>query len=232
MFSDIFKIFGIETDRTDLIKLALTHPSYVKENNFSNSSEHYERLEFLGDAVLKLAASCLLYKKYKDLPEGQLSKIRSFLVSDNFLAEFSFNLGIDKYLILSKSEEKCGGRKRISNNACALEALFGAFYLAGKEKEIQDFIINLLNSKVDTLIANLDKYNAKEYLQEYTQMSDKHLPVYNLVSTSGPAHKPIFEVEVLYNNNVIGVGSGLTKKLAEQNAAYEACLKLGLFNKN
>ena len=114
-----------------------------------------------------------------------------FLLGRN-LKSTLFNLGIDKYLILSKSEEKCGGRKRISNNACALEALFGAFYLAGKEKEIQNFIINLLNSKVDTVIANLDKYNAKEYLQEYTQMNDKHLPIYNLVRTSGPAHKPIF----------------------------------------
>ncbi len=232
MFKDLFKIFGISTDRTDLIRLALTHPSFAKENNLSAPSDNYERLEFLGDAVLKLAASHLLYQKYQDLPEGQLSKIRSFLVSDNFLAEFSFNLGIDKYLILSKSEEKCGGRKRISNNACALEALFGAFYLAGKEKEIQNFIINLLNSKVDTVIANLDKYNAKEYLQEYTQMNDKHLPIYNLVRTSGPAHKPIFEVEVSYNDNIIGYGTGATKKIAEQNAAYDACLKMGLFSKN
>ncbi len=232
MFNEIFKIFGIETERTDLIQLALTHPSYVQENNISGCSDSYERLEFLGDAVLKLAASLLLYQKYQELPEGQLSKIRSFLVSDNILAEFALSLGINKYLRLSKSEEKCGGRNRISNNACTLEALFGAFYLAGREKEIQDFIINLLNSKVDIVVANLDKYNAKEFLQEYTQLQDRQLPVYNLVRTSGPAHKPIFEVEVLYNGNIIGFGKGATKKIAEQNAAYEACLKLGLFSKN
>ena len=125
-------LFG---ERNELVEIALTHPSYTKENDLSDL-ENYERLEFFGDSVLKLFTSKLLYSTYPEAPEGELSKIRSILVSDAILAQVAVKIGLDKELILGPAEEKQGGRKRESNIACALEAVFGAYYLSGKEAEI------------------------------------------------------------------------------------------------
>ncbi len=229
MYNELFEIFGIKVDNIQLVKSALTHPSCTHENSADNP-ENYERLEFLGDAVLKLAVSSMLYEEYPEFNEGKLSKIRSFLVADNLLAKLSFDLGLNKFLILSKSEEKCGGRKRVSNNACAFEALLGAFYLDGKVKEINEFLYKILKPEIPDIINNMEKYNAKELLQEYTQSKDKTLPDYNVVKVSGPPHKPCFEVEVVYDNAIIGKGDGFSKKEAQQNAAFNACKKLGLIN--
>ena len=130
-------IFGEGDER--LIKIALTHPSYTKENNISDL-ENYERLEFFGDSVLKLFTSKLLYETYPKSAEGELSKIRSILVSDAILAKVAVVIGLDKLIILGPSEEKQGGRKRESNIACSLEAILGAYYLSGKSDEIESFI--------------------------------------------------------------------------------------------
>ena len=130
-------IFG--EGNKELIKIALTHPSYTKENNLSDL-ENYERLEFFGDSVLKLFTSKILYTKYPTSPEGELSKIRSILVSDAILAKVAVQIGLDKLIILGPSEEKQGGRKRESNIACSLEAILGAYYLSGKFDEIEKFI--------------------------------------------------------------------------------------------
>ena len=230
MYNELFKIFGIETERVDLIKAALTHPSCTNDENIT-CQENYERLEFLGDAVLKLVVSSILYNTYPDMDEGRLSKIRSFVVADSTLAKLSFSLGLDKFLILSKSEEKCGGRKRISNNACVFEALLGAFYLAGKLDEIKVFLNKILLPEIDDVINHLDRYNAKESLQEYTQAKDKTLPEYNIVNISGPPHKPCFEVAVVYHGECLGTGTGSSKKEAQQNAAFDACNKLGLYSR-
>ena len=126
-------IFGDGDEK--LIKMALTHPSYTKENNLSDL-ENYERLEFFGDSVLKLFTSKLLYESYPNAPEGELSKIRSILVSDNILAQVAKRIKLDKLIILGASEEKQGGRKRESNIACAMEAILGAYYMSGQSKNI------------------------------------------------------------------------------------------------
>ena len=118
-------LFG---ERNELVEIALTHPSYTKENDLSDL-ENYERLEFFGDSVLKLFTSKLLYSTYPEAPEGELSKIRSILVSDAILAQVAVKIGLDKELILGPAEEKQGGRKRESNIACALEAVFGSSIL-------------------------------------------------------------------------------------------------------
>ncbi len=227
MYDELFDIFGIRIECNDLITEALTHPSCTNDDG-AVYLKNYERLEFLGDAVLKLVVSSILYNKFPEMGEGKLSKIRSFLVSDELLAKLSFELGINKFLILSKSEEKCGGRKRVSNNACAFEALLGAFYLSGKLEEINVFLDRVLEKEIPLIIDNLGRYNAKERLQEFTQSKDRMLPVYNVVNVSGPPHKPCFKVEVVYEGKIIGRGEGKTKKEAQQNAAFEACKNLGL----
>lgn len=219
----IEKIFG---EKNNLVKIALTHPSYTKENNLNNL-ENYERLEFLGDSVLKLFTSKLLYEKYPEFPEGELSKIRSILVSDAILAKIAVLIGVDKDMILGHAEEKQGGRKRESNIACTLEALLGAYYLSGKYNEIERFLGEYLMQYAEDIDKHFEKYNAKDILQQYTQGVNKTLPIYRTVEIKGPAHKPEFVVEVEWNGEIISTAIGKSKKEAEQNCALEACKKLG-----
>ena len=147
------EIFKINRD-DELVKIALTHPSFTKENGCSDLG-NYERLEFFGDSVLKLYTSKLLYNTYPDAPEGELSKIRSILVSDAILAQIAKKIGLDKLMILGPAEEKQGGRKRESNIACTLEAILGASYFNGKQAEIEAFI--------------------KEYVMAYAEDVDKRV---------------------------------------------------------
>lgn len=222
------KIFG-EVENTELIELALTHPSFTKENNLEPLMS-YERLEFFGDSVLKLFSSKLLFERYRAYPEGELSKIRSILVSDAILAKIAFEIGLDKLIKLGPAEEKQGGRTRESNLACSLEALLGAYYLNNKSKEIEKFINNYLMPFAEDIDTHFEKYNAKDILQQYTQGIDKTLPEYHTIGIHGPAHKPEFEVEVIWQGKVIAAAKGKSKKDAQQNCAYEACLKLGAIN--
>lgn len=219
------EIFG-ECDEL-FIKTALTHPSYTKENNISDL-ENYERLEFFGDSVLKLFTSKLLYEAYPEASEGELSKIRSILVSDAILAKVAVKIGLDKLIILGASEEKQGGRRRESNIACSLEAVLGAYYLSEKREEIENFIKEYVMVYADDIDKHFERYNAKDILQQYTQGVDKTRPEYNVVSVSGPAHKPVFCVEAVWGSKVIAHGQGKSKKEAEQHCAYEACRILGI----
>lgn len=216
-------IFG---KKNDLVEIALTHPSYTKENELSDLG-NYERLEFFGDSVLKLFTSKLLYMTYPDAPEGELSKIRSILVSDAILAQVAVQIGLDKELILGPAEEKQGGRKRESNIACSLEAVLGAYYLSGFEAKIEAFIKEYIMVFADDVDKHFEKYNAKDILQQYTQGIDKSLPVYKTVEVKGPAHKPIFVVEVEWQGKIIARAEGKSKKEAQQNCALEACKILG-----
>ena len=218
------EIFG---EKNDLVEKALTHPSFTKENDI-NSLENYERLEFFGDSVLKLFTSKLLYEIYPEAPEGELSKIRSILVSDAILAQIAIQIGVDKLLKLGPSEEKQGGRKRESNIACALEALLGAYYLNGKQTEIEKFIKDYVMVFAEDVDKHFEKYNAKDILQQYTQGIDKTLPVYRTLAVRGPAHNPVFEVEVEWQGSVIASATGKSKKEAQQNCALAACKKLGV----
>ena len=222
-----FNLLDIECTDKKRLKIAFTHPSYTKENELP-STENYERLEFLGDAVLKLVTSNLLYKKYPDYSEGDLSKIRSILVSDQTLSQIAKKIGLNTHLILGSGEEKTGGRERESNIACCMEAVLGAYYIDGKINSIETFLENELLPYADDIENHFEKYNAKAVLQEYTQKETTELPDYKLISTKGPAHKPTFEVEVSFKGKVLATGKGKTKKDAQQDAAYKACVALGI----
>lgn len=222
-------IFKIKITDESLFTKALTHPSFTKENNI-NSLENYERLEFFGDSVLKLAVSETLIKKYKNSHEGDLTKIRSILVSDATLAKITEKLNITPLIILGENAEKSGERQRESIKACVFEALLGAFYLDNKKEEIIKFLNEIFEPYIENVEKNLDKYNAKEILQEYTQGKTKELPKYELLETLGPAHAPQFKVQVKYQNRILASAVGKSKKDAEQKCAYEACKKLGVIN--
>ena len=221
----IAEIFGIEIENHEFFKQALTHPSYTKENNL-DYVQSYERLEFLGDAVLKLSVSDVLFKKYPDYTEGSMSKIRSIVVSDAVLFEICEKIGLSQLIILGKHEDKQGCRKLESVCACAFEAVLGAYYLDGKYAQLIKFIEGCFTPYIEDVDKNSEKFNAKALLQEYTQGQTKETPIYRLVEEKGPAHKKTFEIEVLYQDKVIGRGEGKSKKEAEQHAAYNACKQL------
>lgn len=223
---ELEEIFGINIDNPDFFKRALTHPSYTKEQELPYI-ENYERLEFLGDAVLKLAASDILFKKYPEYTEGDLSKIRSIVVSDNTLSKIAEKIGFCELIILARHEAKQGLAHIESVCACAFEAVLGAYYLDGKFECVIPFLEKVLMPYIEEVDKNFEKFNAKAILQEYTQGLTKETPVYSLVGESGPAHNKTFEVEVAYQDKVVAKGIGKTKKEAEQHAAYEACKILG-----
>ena len=220
------EIFGIKIDNADFFRRALTHPSYTKEKDLPYT-ENYERLEFLGDAVLKLSASDILYKKYPDYPEGDLSKIRSIIVSDSTLSKIAHEIGLCELIILAHHEAKQGLANIESVCACAFEAVLGAYYLDGKFELVVPFLQKVLTPYIEEVAKNFEKFNAKAILQEYTQGLTKEIPVYTLIGESGPAHNKTFEIEVSYQDKVIAKGTGKSKKEAEQHAAYEACKILG-----
>lgn len=223
----VAEIFGIETTNEELYQKALTHSSYTKEKDLPHT-DCYERLEFLGDAVLKLTISDVLFKLYPEAPEGELSKIRGIIVSDNTLADIAKKNGLPELIIMSRHEEKQGCRKLNSICACAFEAILGAYYLDGKFDEIIKFIEKTFRPYIDDVKNHFEKFNAKAILQEYTQGQTKTTPVYTVINESGPQHKKEFEIEVTYNDEVLAIEKGSTKKEAEQKCAYSACKKLGI----
>lgn len=216
------EIYGINIDNPIFFQRALTHPSYTKEQELEYT-ENYERLEFLGDAVLKLLTSKILFEKYPDYTEGQLSKIRSIVVSDNTLSKIAHEIGLCELIVVAHHEAKQGTANIESVCACAFEAVLGAFYLDQKLDQLVPFLEKVLTPFIESVDKNFEKYNAKALLQEYTQSLTKQTPVYTLLETTGPAHNKIFKIEVSYQDKPIATGLGKTKKEAEQQAAYEAC---------
>ena len=221
------EIFGIKVDNSEIFISALTHPSYTKEKEL-DYTKCYERLEFLGDAVLKLVISDILYNKFPNSAEGDMSKIRSIVVSDNILSKISKKIGLAELIIAAEHDEKLGIKKLESVTACAFEAVLGAYFLDGKFELLRLKIKEIFLPYIDEICENIDKYNAKALLQEYTQSLDKTTPIYRLVKESGPPHNRVFTVEVEYNNEIIAIADGKSKKEAEQKCAYYACQKMGV----
>lgn len=224
---ELLKSINFHSTNYALIDKALTHSSYNFENNLSHF-EDYERLEFLGDAVLKLAVSRYLFFKFREYSEGQLTKIRGIIISDDFLAKLAEEINLQKYLNLGPHEEKTGGRTRPSILACAFEALLGAFYEDGYLEEIYKFLDELYEQYVDEIDSNMCIYNVKALLQEYTQSQNKDLPEYEITKEEGKDHNKSYEVTVTYNGEILGIGIGKSKKEAEKDAAMNASVKLGL----
>lgn len=220
---------GFKGFSKELVEVALTHPSYAKEHNLSYD-KCYERLEFLGDAVLKMATTEYLYEKYPDKNEGELTKIRAVIVSDEIIHKVSQKIGLEKQIKLGSTEIKSQSQKLESIQACAMEALFGALYLSSDKDVLKTFIIKELSETIDDIANNNTVYNAKALLQEYTQSKTKEIPVYDIVEESGAAHDKTFKVSVSYKKEILATAEGKTKKHAQQEAAFLACKKLGLIN--
>ncbi|WP_130806897.1 ribonuclease III [Senegalia massiliensis] len=208
-----------------LLNKALTHSSYA--NEFKSKKILYnERLEFLGDSVLGLVISDYIFNKYKNFPEGELTKIRALTVCEPSLAERSKKLNLGKFMLLGKGEEATGGRTRISILSDAFEAVIGAIYLDGGMKASKKFILdNLLETIINAVNGEM-LLDYKTELQEIIQQDSNSNIKYNVVKEEGPDHNKKFYVEVSNNNKVLGTGKGNSKKEAEQNAAKFALKKV------
>ncbi len=202
---------------------ALTHSSYANEARNEGSSN--ERLEFLGDSVLSIIVSEYIYKRFKNQPEGELTKLRAALVCEKSLCSFSRELELGKYLRLGKGEEKSGGRERDSILADAFEAVLAAIYLDSGYETAKAFVMRFITDELQHTELEFKDY--KTTLQEIIQRNPEENVSYSLTGQSGPDHNKVFEVEVLLNSNVIGKGKGKSKKQAEQAAAKEALLLMG-----
>lgn len=226
---DFMKSIGVQSDDFLLFDEALTHPSYNMESHIDKGYD-YERLEFLGDSVLRLFSGQYLFEKYPDYDEGKMTKIRSCIVSDKFLSGVASKLEYYKYIDLGTGEEKDKGRHKESVLACTFEAVLGAIYLSDGFNRAKDFVYQVYSEA--NITETMHYYNAKEILQEYTQGLNKDLPEYRITAETGPAHNKTFEVGVYYHDNEIARGSGKTKKEAEQQAARIAVKKLHITDNN
>ena len=207
-----------------LLKEALTHSSYANERRKGVVCN--ERMEFLGDAVLSIITAELLYNKFPDMPEGELSKLRSSLVCTAELSEFAKEIDLGEYLLLGKGEMNTGGKERPSILENAFEAFIAAIYLDGGMEKAKKYVLRFLNSALETHHIKFKDY--KTALQEVIQKNPDETLNYVIVGESGPDHDKRFEVEVHLNSNVIGKGMGKSKKQAEQEAAREALLLMGI----
>ena len=205
-----------------LLVRALTHTSYANELKINNYG-HYERTEFLGDAVLELISSEYLFNEYPDMSEGKLTKLRAALVCEYSLAKDAKSLNLSKFILLGKGEEQTGGRNKDSIIADVLEAVIGAIYLDSGIEEARKFIHKFILNDIENKQLF---YDSKSILQEESQKRKLGGPQYVLVDESGPEHEKEFTVEVVIAGEHLGKATGCSKKAAEQKAAYEALLKL------
>jgi len=213
---------GYTFSNKQLLKQALTHSSYANEMRILKT-EDYERLEFLGDAVLQLVSSNFLFSKYPTMPEGQLSKLRASLVCEPALALAARRISLQDYFLLGKGEEATGGRKKESIACDVVESVIGAIYLDSGIEEAKKLIFHYV---LDDIEQKKLFYDAKSTLQELAQSKYKAPILYRVIYEEGPEHDKSFGVEVLLGEHVVGKGEGRSKKAAEQQAAYEALLAL------
>ncbi|MEG1458022.1 MAG: ribonuclease III [Acetivibrio sp.] len=205
-----------------LIKQALTHSSYSNEKHMSYLANN-ERLEFLGDAVLEIISSEFVFRTYKDMHEGELTKLRASMVCEPTLAFCAREISLGDYIFLGKGEDGTGGRERDSILSDALEATIGAIYLDGGFTNAKEFILQFI-------LNDMDKkklfYDSKTILQELIQGKSKDVLRYELIGEEGPDHNKTFTVQAILGVENLAMGTGRTKKAAEQKAAYEAILYL------
>ncbi len=222
--NELEAILGYHFKNKKLLQNALTHSSYANEVRGGITSN--ERLEFLGDSVLSVIVSDYIYKNYRSLPEGELTKLRASLVCEKSLCAFSRELELGRFLLLGHGEEKSGGRERDSILADAFEAVLAALYLDGgfeiARRHVMRFVLDELQHTDDEVFKDY-----KTALQEIIQRNPEETVRYILTDSSGPDHDKSFTVEVRLNSNVIGVGTGKNKKQAEQYAAKQALELMG-----
>lgn len=213
---------GYQFHNKKLLQRALTHSSFTNEQKINKIGD-YERLEFLGDAVLEMVSSEFLFHEHPEVPEGELTKMRASMVCEPALAFCARDLELGQFIRLGKGEESTGGRKRDSIISDVMEAVIGAIFLDSNIEHAKTFIYSFVLSDLENKVLF---YDSKSNLQELIQGKLKKEFHYELMEESGPEHDKTFIVEVVMEQETLGKGLGRTKKAAEQQAAYQALLLL------
>ncbi|MFO7848541.1 MAG: ribonuclease III [Spirochaetia bacterium] len=211
------KHIGIRFRKLELLNLAFSHRSYANEN--SGEVDNNEKLEFLGDSVLGLVVSEYLYLILTDKAEGDLARIKSFVVSEDSLADIAKSIKVDNFILIGKGEEYSGGRSKKAILADCMEAIIGAYYIDSGFKASKNFILKYLIPEINKVLENRHRKDYKTLLQEFVQKKYKSYPRYSLVKKTGPDHDRTFWINVTIDGYEYGPGQGKNKKEAEQNAA-------------
>ncbi|MBR6045891.1 MAG: ribonuclease III [Ruminococcus sp.] len=222
--SSLQQKIGYSFKNEKLLYEALAHSSYANENKTVRSNE---RLEFLGDSVLSIVVSDYIFKHFTHIPEGELTKLRASLVCESSLFEFSKQIELGKHILLGKGEELTGGRERPSIVSDAFEAVIAAIYLDGGMEAAAPYVLSFIPKDI-TPKGSDAFHDYKTILQEVIQKNPEEKIAYFLKGEEGPDHDKHFTVQVMLNNNVIGEGTGRSKKAAEQAAAREALALMGI----
>lgn len=220
-FSTLEQKINVSFTDKDLLKQAFTHRSFINENKHT-AQEHNERFEFLGDAVLELATTSFLYKKYPRRNEGELTSFRAALVNTNTLSDVALRLEFNDFLLLSRGESKDTGRARQYILADTFEAVIGAIYLDQGYESAYKFIETNLLGLTEEIVKTGSWIDAKSYFQERSQELLSATPLYETISEDGPDHNKCFTVAVKIKDETIATGKGQSKQEAEQEAAREA----------
>ena len=222
--SALSRRLNLSFSNLSLLTRALTHRSYVNEN--PNSPEDNERLEFLGDAVLDFIVGAWVYNRFPEMPEGDLTKMRSAIVRNDQLAVFARHLKLGDALHLGRGEFATGGSHRNGLLGSTFEAVIGALYLDSGLGVVEAFVSPLLESARESVLTKI--HDPKSQLQEWAQAQKMSTPHYRTVTMMGPDHAREFEVEVVIDERVVGKGMGTSKHTAQQAAASDATKKLGI----
>ena len=215
---------GIKFSNIDLFNQALTHKSYA--NEVGRTLENNEKLELLGDSVLNFIVVEYLYRQFTDYTEGELSKIKSVVVSEVSLADIARDIGLGENILLGKGEKVSGGAERAAILADTTEALIGAYYLDSGMERIKFFILPYLAMVIFRYQHNKEFVDFKTDLQLYSQQRFKLCPTYKTIKEDGPDHSKVFYINVAIGNKNYGVGKGHNKKAAQQDAARLALEQL------
>jgi ribonuclease-3 len=219
---------GIRFKELESLNQAFTHRSYA--NEYSETSPNNERLEFLGDSVLGMVVSEYLYETLPDQPEGELARIKSFVVSEASLSEISKRLRVDNFILIGKGEEYSGGRSKKAILADSLEAIIGAYYLDSGFMPARKFVHRILIPEINKVLEDKHAKDYKTLLQELVQKRMRTYPRYKVVQKTGPDHDRTFTIDVHIGDKSYGSGRGKNKKEAEQEAARIAYIALNPAN--
>jgi ribonuclease-3 len=209
----------------DLLQQAMTHRSYVNEHDDKDLIDN-ERLEFLGDAILDFVIGEMLFERFPNMPEGDLTRLRAALVRTEALAELAVQCHVGETLRMGRGEEASGGRERPNNLCGAFEALSGALYLDKGMDAVRKFVMPQVDVMLKQVLAEQSDKDARSLLQEWSQARYGLTPSYRTVSETGPDHEKEFTVQVLVGDQVVGVGTGRSKQSAAQAAARDALRRI------
>lgn len=218
---------GYRFQHVSLLRQSLTHRSFANESGDPDREDN-EKFEFLGDSVLGFVISDLLYHCFPRFSEGDMSRVKSHIVSESFLASLARELDLGSFLMLGKGESYSGGHEKSSLLANCYEAIIAAIYIDGGIEPVTEFIVTCFKERVETMVHNRHILDHKSLLQEHAQELFHCVPHYRLRRATGPDHERTFEVDLIIKGEVFSVGTGKNRKEAEQSAAKAALAKLNI----